>query len=252
MIKLKPSRRAALVAVIAGAGLFGVATAVQASVPDAGGVIHACYNANSAHGSPTGALRVIDTSKIGGVCASGESPLNWNAKGPTGAQGPQGAQGVQGPKGDNGANGDPGLAGAQGLKGDKGDKGDPGSTGAPGPIGASDAYIARNDGPVDITGDGATVVTLNLPAGYYTLTGDATLTNSDGDQQPADCTLSTGSTGYVRLPARDGGWSNSEGVVVEDLLTLSSAGTASMKCHTYDGDAWDAKLIAVKVGALHG
>ena len=43
-------------------GAFGVATAVQASIPDANGVIHACYNASLSHGSPTGALRVIDTS----------------------------------------------------------------------------------------------------------------------------------------------------------------------------------------------
>jgi hypothetical protein len=253
MTKLRPPRRAALVTLIAAAGLFGIATAVQASIPDSSGVIHGCYRSqlSGTAATPRGALRVIDTGN-GEACASGESSLNWNAKGVTGPQGPQGVKGdpgvagVQGPKGEKG---DPGVPGAQGPQGDKGDKGDPGT---PGPAGASDAYIARNDGPVDITNEGATLVTLNLPAGYYTLTGDAVLTNGDGDTQPADCTLSTGSTSEVRLPAADGAVGSVESVGVEDLLTLSSAGTASMNCHTYDGNAYDAKLIAVKVGALHG
>jgi hypothetical protein len=101
MIKLKPSRRGALVALIAGAGLFGVATAVQASIPDASGVIHGCYS-RLAHGSPPGALRVIDTSKANGVCAPWEAALNWNANGVTGSRGPTGAAGPTGPTGPRG------------------------------------------------------------------------------------------------------------------------------------------------------
>ena len=44
-----------------GWAVFGIASAVQASIPDASGVIHGCYNTSLAHGNPTGALRVIDT-----------------------------------------------------------------------------------------------------------------------------------------------------------------------------------------------
>ena len=44
-------------------------------------MIHACYNTSLAHGSPVGALRVIDTSKPNGVCASWEAPLSWNQRG---------------------------------------------------------------------------------------------------------------------------------------------------------------------------
>ena len=60
-----------------------------ATIPDPGtGVIHGCYNTSLAHGNPTGALRVIDTAKPGGSCASWETALNWNANGVTGARGP--------------------------------------------------------------------------------------------------------------------------------------------------------------------
>ena len=49
-----------LLALAVGGAVFGIATAVRASVPDASGVIHGCYNTSLAHGSPTGALRVIE------------------------------------------------------------------------------------------------------------------------------------------------------------------------------------------------
>ena len=60
-----------------------------ATVPDAGGVIHACYNATA---NPSGSLRVIDTDK-GAVCAKNERPLDFNQRGP---QGPQGSRGSRG------------------------------------------------------------------------------------------------------------------------------------------------------------
>ena len=57
-----------------------------ATIPDAGGVIHACYQKNQ------GTLRVIDTDKAQ-TCASSESPLNWSQTGPQGQQGPPGPTG---------------------------------------------------------------------------------------------------------------------------------------------------------------
>jgi hypothetical protein len=94
-----------LLALAVGGAVFGVATAVQASIPEASGVIHGCYNTSLQHGNPPGALRVIDTAKINGNCASWEAPLNWNANGATGAAGPTGPTGPTGPKGATGANG---------------------------------------------------------------------------------------------------------------------------------------------------
>jgi hypothetical protein len=82
-----------------GGAVFGIASAVQASIPDAKGVIHGCYNVSLAHGYPTGALRVIDTSAVNGHCASWEAPLNWNRRGVTGPTGPPGPTGAKGPTG---------------------------------------------------------------------------------------------------------------------------------------------------------
>ena len=43
-----------VVGLAVGGAVFGIATAVQASIPDASGVIHGCYNTSLAHGNPTG------------------------------------------------------------------------------------------------------------------------------------------------------------------------------------------------------
>ena len=60
-----------------------------ATIPDGGGVIHACYQKNQ------GALRVIDTDKAQ-TCSSSENPLIWSQ---TGQQGQPGQQGPPGPTG---------------------------------------------------------------------------------------------------------------------------------------------------------
>ena len=78
---LSRTRRLVLALVVGGA-VFAVATAVQASIPDASGVIHSCYKTN------TGSLRVIDSP--GSACGSSEKPLNWSQRGPTGPTGPAG------------------------------------------------------------------------------------------------------------------------------------------------------------------
>jgi hypothetical protein len=109
-----------LLAVVVGGVTFGLATAVQASIPDSSGVIHGCYNTSLAHGSPLGDLRVIDTSKPNGNCASWEAPLNWNQRGvtgPTGATGPTGPNGPTGPTGPTGPAGPTGPTGARGPTG---------------------------------------------------------------------------------------------------------------------------------------
>jgi hypothetical protein len=70
-----------LLALAVGGAVFGIATAVQADIPD-GGVIHACYS------KTTLALHVID-SDLGQHCnAATEKALDWNARGVTGPTGP--------------------------------------------------------------------------------------------------------------------------------------------------------------------
>jgi hypothetical protein len=73
----RPNRgRRLLVALAVGGAAFGIASAVQASIPDSNGIVHACYNASNANGYPTGALRAIDTAKVNGHCAQGEAPVD--------------------------------------------------------------------------------------------------------------------------------------------------------------------------------
>ena len=80
---------------VAGA-VFGIASAVQASIPDASGVIHGCYFKFPNGEIRQGALRAVDTG-AGQHCRSDETVLNWNAVGPTGTRGATGPTGPVGP-----------------------------------------------------------------------------------------------------------------------------------------------------------
>ena len=99
MLNTLKRRRLLGLAVAVGLALSaGIATVAYASIPDASGVIHACYHVNGAgqiDGSAT--LRVIDaasSNKDGTACKKDENPLDWNQQG---IQGPQGPQGPAGP-----------------------------------------------------------------------------------------------------------------------------------------------------------
>src|SRR5947208_938170 len=83
--------------------LTGVA---YATIPDSGGVIHACYLKSG------GSRRVIDAGVTN--CKSNETGISWNQTGPQGPAGPAGPAGPQGPKGDTGATGPQGPTGATG------------------------------------------------------------------------------------------------------------------------------------------
>lgn len=66
----------AVLALAVGGAVFGIASAVQASIPDSSAIVHSCYNTSLAHGSPIGAMRAIDTAKPGGVCAPWEGAVD--------------------------------------------------------------------------------------------------------------------------------------------------------------------------------
>jgi hypothetical protein len=61
--------------------ILAVLSISRASIPDAGGVIHGCYNKSG------GTVRVIDSSVI--ACGSNETAISWNQTGPAGPRGPQ-------------------------------------------------------------------------------------------------------------------------------------------------------------------
>jgi hypothetical protein len=104
-----------VLALAVGGAVFGIATVVQADIPDSG-VIHGCY---AKPGTPQkGQLRIRDASK-GEQCRYYENTLAWNAAGVTGAAGatgPTGPTGTTGPRGTTGAAGPTGAAGVSGYQ----------------------------------------------------------------------------------------------------------------------------------------
>jgi len=283
-------RTTKILATIAGtASLVSLGGAAFASIPDAGGVIHACYSRSS------GGLRVSDS----GACTSKETSLSWNNVGPSGLtwQGqwssgtsytPRDAVVFGGssylalfsstnsiPPNANwmllaaaGAKGDTGLTGPTGAQGQSGPQGAPGNTGADGAIGAvgpagpagsSAAFIARHDELVVVGLSPATVVTLPLPAGQYALFGKVVVQNLDNSPQSVTCSLSTGESALIRLDGTDsnvGGITTdvySQVISLQDLITVPTAGASvDLTCHGYSMGATNAKITALQVSALHG
>jgi hypothetical protein len=129
-----------LLAVAVGGATFGIASAVQASIPDASGVIHGCYNPNGARATNGTGLNIIDSA--GAACGKSMQAITWGQHGPTGARGP---------------------TGAKGAKGTSGAKGTTGATGATGPAGTSAVMFAQVD-PIDTD-------TINQQSGGITWNG---------------------------------------------------------------------------------
>ena len=86
-------------ALIVAAGVLALAGGVAyATIPDANGVVHGCYN------TVNGNLRVIDAA-AGQTCKNSEAALNWNLVGPAGIPGAPGAPGAPGTPGTPGEDG---------------------------------------------------------------------------------------------------------------------------------------------------
>src|SRR6266542_2473765 len=90
MRALFTSRRAVVLAVVA--ALAATGTIAWATIPDAAGVVHGCYQ------KVNGQLRVIDLD-AGQACRPSEVAISWSETGPPGPPGPQGPQGPTGPAG---------------------------------------------------------------------------------------------------------------------------------------------------------
>jgi hypothetical protein len=206
-----------ILAALAGATLSGAAV-TYSSIPDESGVVHTCYSQSN------GTWRPIDapTQK----CKNGETPLDFNQKGPKGDAGQQGA---------------PGTPGAQGAPGAKG------ATGADGPRGPSDMFTAHlGDGAVVTGGDPfgppETILSLQVPAGNYVVTSAWTTTSSNGrcgiDPAAGDGRVDGAIVGNFYLTPID-----------VSVVTLASPGTISLRC-IQDRVSYGvplAKLIAVRI-----
>lgn len=193
-------RRRDLVAAVVGAI---VATALTggvafATIPDGGGVIHACYSKSG------GALRVFDAGVTS--CGKSETALDWNMKGAAGPTGPQGLQGPQGPAGPQGPKGEQGLQGQTGNDGQDGANGldgAPGAQGPPGPQGVpgvSGRQIVSAE--VAIESGSQALVEAICPAGKHVLGGGIS-SNTLGSQlrldqsYPFETAFQSGWRGYA-------------------------------------------------------
>ena len=79
-------KRARILTAAAGALTLATAAVALATIPDAAGVVHACYT------NAGGALRAIDTN-AGERCRSSETALTWSQRGLAGPVGPAGPAG---------------------------------------------------------------------------------------------------------------------------------------------------------------
>ncbi len=62
-------------------GVSALGVAVMVGIPDASGVIHACYS------NSKGEVRLVESASD---CKNNETAIAWNQTGPQGPQGPQG------------------------------------------------------------------------------------------------------------------------------------------------------------------
>jgi hypothetical protein len=119
---------------LAGVAALPLAAGIAyAAIPDASGVVHACY-------AKSGQLFVIDSAA---TCGRDRTALMWNQTGPAGARGPAG------PAGAAGAAGPAGPAGPGGPSGEPGAKGDQGEQGPAGKSGVSGYQVVRDDVSLD-------------------------------------------------------------------------------------------------------
>jgi hypothetical protein len=84
-MRLLSSGRARWAALGTAVGAFAAGGIAYASIPDTGGVFHACYKKNG------GQVRLVNSASD---CTSAETAAEWNQTGPTGATGPTGPAGV--------------------------------------------------------------------------------------------------------------------------------------------------------------
>lgn len=201
-------------AALAAAAAGGIA---YASIPDANGVIHACYSANGT-GIPGGTpLKIVDTG-----CTNGQAEVTWGQVGPQGPQGPQGE------------------------KGDQGDTGDPGAPGAPG-ISAAYTNYAEDWEPI---GDGLTrtVASVTVPAGSYTLSAAVKAVDVD-DWEWVQC-------GFFAPGTVHGHWvifvaSNGNQPMLGDATVEFAENTIFVRCDAHEGTIKVlAEMIATRVGDL--
>jgi hypothetical protein len=191
-----------------------------AAIPDAHGLIHACYSPNGSTATNGTQLNIVDADRAS--CSKGQQAISWNQTGPAGRDG---------------------RDGLDGAKGDKGDKGDPG---VPGP---SDAYANYGDG-VHTIGDGLTqtVASVTVPAGSYVLSATVAAGQIDSGPEDLQCQFVAGGAvhGVVALLQANG-----RSAIIGDATVTNSTNPIFLRCQAEGGESEaSGELIAIHVGTV--
>ncbi len=108
------------------------------------------------------------------------------------------------------------------------------------------------------------IISLNVPAGSFVIHARVDAGNHDGDPQDGTCTLSTGASSSVRVPASDdagafvviGSPDPEDGrmnVVLQDTHTFSNSDTITVDCGGFfHGEVGNGVLTAIQVGSITG
>ena len=138
--------------------------------------------------------------------------------GATGEQGPAGPQGDEGPAGPQG---EPGAAGATGATGPQGEQGPQGPQGLPGTNGTGPAWFDVGSATSYATGDGHSLVSVELPEGTYALSASVAVSGTTGQAGTATitCIWAPGAGGDLAGP-QPPSMKDSEADLKDDLLYL--------------------------------
>lgn len=176
----------------------------------------------------TGEMRLLKN----GSCGRKAKELVWNRVGPagqTGARGPQGNNGDQGP---------------QGV---------PGTSGATGPTGPSNAYYTQKRPFTTLGTSNSVVVSLNLPAGAYTVSMAANATGAAQSDWVA-CQLQINGNN-LELPATSTnitGVNYTHSIGIETAVTLDQASRLDVACQSQNGgNVGQVGFSAIRVAALN-
>jgi hypothetical protein len=266
--------------------VLAAAGVTWASIPDANGVIHACYTKSG------GALNVIDSSTT--KCRTNQTELSWNQAGQPGLvwrggwtsannYAPNDAVSYQGgsykavfsnsndpppspnwlllaQKGDQGATGAAGATGATGPPGPQGDQGPAGPVGPQGPAGPAGGmtqiYTAFAGGVEVGVGGRSTeqITSVTVPAGNYYLSAHVSMRNDVDSEQDNSCWLDANGTPLDRAEDDLGGAVSvgyrGEWPLVDWRSFNADGNTISVYCNAYFAKI-DVHLVAAHVGGIN-
>lgn len=201
--------------------------------------------------------------------------LTASLRGQRGAQGTAGPQGPAGPKGDPGSQGAPGSQGPSGGQGPQGNAGPAGAAGPQGPQGLPGAatppraFVASQAAPPPpialVQGAFTTVVSLDVPAGNYAVTGHAVVANTSSDDAAnvtcqilaAGVQADQASTTITPRPPSLPGTGIRDTIPLTAVVALGSPGAVALQCSianfglgtTVTGYATNGQLVAIEVDA---